>query len=60
MNKNTYKNIALALVLVMIVPMLCSCKYTKKAKVIKAAEEFGAVLATGDASDILKLKEVAG
>ena len=57
MNKNTYKNIALALVLVMIVPMLCSCKYTKKAKVIKAAEEFGAVLATGDASDILKLTD---
>ena len=57
MNKNTYKSIALALVLVLVVPMLCSCKYTKKAKIVKAADAFGAALTTGDASDILKLTD---
>ena len=57
MNKITYKNIALALVLVFTIPLLCSCKYTKKARIVQTANEFGAVLATGDASDILRITD---
>lgn len=57
MRKTTYKSIALVLALILTVPVLCSCKFTKKAQVIKTAQEFGEVLKTGDASDILKMTD---
>ena len=57
MNKNTYKSIAIVLALVFIIPVLCSCKFSKKAQIVNATNEFCATIATGDASDILKMTD---
>lgn len=54
MKRSLNKSIFAILAVAVLLPAICSCSFFKKNKILTAAAEFGDVLRSGDASEIIK------
>lgn len=54
MDRSIYKKLTALLVILTLIPVICSCSAAKKKEVLTAATEFGETFKTGNATKILK------
>ena len=54
MGRTVYKKLTAILVIITLIPVICSCSFMKKGEVITAANEFAETLKTGKATAILR------
>lgn len=54
MGRTVYKKLTAILVIITLIPVICSCSFMKKGEVITAATEFAETLKTGKATAILR------